>query len=398
MRTALRVLAAVLASCAPAPIVSAGDNSAALVCGDQHAWMTEAVLTREDAATLREAARLTPEQAAAAETLIDAARVKFASIRRKFHREYYTDADRRMAGEITREQGWAAYAELEKRARDAVLRVERELLDDLRTLLQPEQEDGWEGFLRARRRASLAWTPVDPRLDLCLGLRAIGVRPDSGSELAAAVEAYEREVDAAVIEYRAALAEREAAQEARSPEAGKAGERYARAHWSLFQAQCRGYRSVASKLAPASRRDLFRVRLRTGVTHSDLTENLRVSELLSLTSISPDQLASMKRALAEEQLKFLDTMEGLVGRRDDAIVRSADREGSGVDMIEDELQAVWAKSALALVERLRGALTPAQLAAYDDATDLPEHPAYGPGTSVLPSDELRVPPLPKPDP
>jgi uncharacterized protein YifE (UPF0438 family) len=394
MRTVLRVCLAFVVVCSLGRAARADD---VLLCGDEHVWMSPSTLTREDAAAFREAANLTPEQAAAAETLIDAARAKMASIRRKFHREYYAQHDRLDAKEITREEHASSYHALDTGTRESLRKTERELLDDLRALLQPEQEEGWEKFMRSRRRAMLAWSHVEPRLDVCLALRAIGVRPASDPELAAAVENYEREVDAALIECRKAMAAREEADQMRVMRASsEVGQRFERARWALAQAQCRGYRAIVSKLAPVAQADLLRVRLATGGARSNVGQHIGVTELLSLTSISPEQLAAMKRVIAECQADYLAAAEAILSRRDMATVNGKDYESAGLEAIDDETETLWAKSALKTVERLRGALTPAQLAAYDDATDLPEHPAYGPGTAVSPDDELRVPPLPKP--
>ncbi len=146
----------------------------------------------------------TPDQAAAAKSLVEAARLDLS---RAVNRHLRMIRDEQPSSERIDAS--------ERRVVESAAEVERRMLTDLRSVLDDAQAGGMERFERSHRRALYATFDFLPLpLDLVRYLRAAGVDTGASPELAEVMLRYETEGDRLLIAYaRAVKAYREFSRE-----------------------------------------------------------------------------------------------------------------------------------------------------------------------------------------
>ncbi len=202
---------------------------------------------------------------------------------------------------------------------DSARKIERQLLEDLRSLLNPDQTEGFDRFQRAARRRALVdfenWTPIP--FDLVTWFRKSGIDPAADPELRSALDQYDVEGDKALVER--AEAQREYFTMSRgtfdgSPEAtaaqAKVRRRFDAARAGLERLQATIVRTVLQRL-PQDAQDRFvraclpyKQLVRFGST-LDPAKRPVVREVRSM-KLTPEQRASVDQLVAKAERAVLD--------------------------------------------------------------------------------------------
>lgn len=148
----------------------------------------------ETDATFRRAVSASPDQAAAAATLLQGARTELARIVNRHLRAVRDDPT---FEEIKRSEAQVV--------QDAAT-VERELLTDLGATLTEAQQPRFAAFERAHRRSLLRLNPPQPMpIDLWKFFASIGFDPASDTNVAVLLERFDLDSDAALVRQRRAM-------------------------------------------------------------------------------------------------------------------------------------------------------------------------------------------------
>ena len=301
-------------------------------------WLGSMLFTNDDLENLHDAVTLTSEQREASLELMRGAMSRARTMTLKTMRGMQDMSDE-MMDEEDQEKQTKHWGERQKKSRDEVLAVEKEVMNDVKSLLEGKQVDeGWPKFERSRRRILMramgennmygggymhgggeddegepSFVQESPLADMIAIVRASKLSPAERELVAPALATYESGTDALIQEWRplGRKFERENSyfsydptEQAQPSKEERAGMRSAKN--KMLKLQIRTARAIDDAVSGPAEDRFLRERLRTESNYrwQSLRRTPQVAGVLKLRSISPQQKKEILALVdkAEEQM------------------------------------------------------------------------------------------------
>ncbi|MFO0832396.1 MAG: hypothetical protein U0637_11235 [Phycisphaerales bacterium] len=385
--------------CAVAAVVSPAASRAQeveSVAGD--VWLGSSLFTVEDLENLDEACRLKPEQKEASLELMRGAMARARTMSLRYYRGWMDQDWSEGEDEAGMAKAAQDYQEKMKKQQEDVVKLEKEVMGDLRALLETAQADlGWQRFERSRRRLIVrsahttmqqmayqrngddgfdfaAFQGQEPLVDVVAMVRASKLSDGERAGLAEALEPYETGMDSLISDWRPLSKQHSRNQMFWwNPDGDKApskadidkmGDLFKR----MRQLQVRTARRVEEGLSGAAQERFQRQRLRRESRYRWMPAKRSpdVAAVLKLRSISADQKSQIDALIREADGQLLKFAIEDRHKQDEAVL--LDKPAKPEEMWgqgdpermkqEQKLRRKLSKDILAL-------LTPEQRSAYD---------------------------------
>jgi hypothetical protein len=345
-------------------------------------WLGSQIFGVEDLEALDRAAKLSADQREAAQELMRSALPQARSLVVQWSRGYSELSLDPQFGD-----DWDSmrpkYAELSKRIVDDAVKLEGDVMNNLKSLLNEDQLEGWASFERHRRRLVLRSEGGRTDVDVFGMVRAIKLSPAEWEMLAPMLDAYERTLDSMVQEYRPLVRKQGDAPsrwygdfEMMTPEEQK---QYVELTKRISQLHVRTARQIADQLPEDKKLALQKQRLFAEERDNEQYESFRglphIRSALGIRSLSPEQKQRIKQLTrdADEQL-----LRGLIAQKNDRdlkILAGEDPDENGEDANRaKQTKKLRFEAYQSLMQEVLAALSPEQKRAFEtgieDAADV----------------------------
>jgi hypothetical protein len=284
-------------------------------------WLGSQIFGVEDLEALDRAAKLSPEQREAAHELMRSALPQSRSLVVQWTRGY---SEMTMDPKIG--DDWDAmrpkYAELSKRIVDESMKLEADVMSNLKSLLTEDQLEGWASFERHRRRLVLRSEGGRTDVDVFGMVRAIKPTEAEAAVINPLLDTYERSLDSMLQEFRPLLRKQGDTPtrwyEDNNGMTEDEQKQYADLVKRISQLHVRAARQIAESLPEERRLALQKQRLFAEERYDEQFESFRglphVRSALTIRSLSPEQKQRIKQITkaADEQL-----LRGLITQKNE---------------------------------------------------------------------------------
>lgn len=301
-------------------------------------WLGSQIFGVEDLEALDRAAKLSTDQREAAQELMRSALPQARSLVVQWTRGYSELSLDPKYGD-----DWDSmrpkYAELSKRIVEDAVKLEADVMNNLKSLLNEDQLEGWAAFERHRRRLVLRSEGGRTNVDVFGMVRAIKPTPAEWELISPMLDSYERALDSMVQEYRPLLRRQGDAPsrwyndfDMMTPEEQK---QFVDLTRRISQLHVRTARQIAEQLPDDKRLALQKQRLFAEERDNEQFESFRglphIRSALGIRSLSAEQKQRIKQLTRDADETLLRALITQKNESDLKILAGEDPDHGGTD-------------------------------------------------------------------
>ena len=342
-------------------------------------WLGSQIFGVEDLEALDRTAKLTSEQREAAQELMRSALPQARALVVQWSRGYSE-----LTMDPTYNDDWESiqpkYADLSKRTLEEAVKLETDVMTNLKSLLTEDQLEGWAGFERHRRRLVLRSEGGRADIDVFGMVRAIKLSEADMAAIAPMLDSYERSLDSMVQEFRPLLrlqgdtpSRWYGEQQVSTPEQQK---QYVDLLQRISQLHVRYARQIADALPADKKLALQKQRLFAEEHNSDKYESFRglphIRSALAIRSLSAEQKSKIKQLTKDADERMLREMISEKNELDLKILAGGDPdEGSNDEERAKRMRKLKYEAYQSLMTDVVASLNADQKRAYETGIEEP---------------------------
>lgn len=335
------------------------------------------IIGSDETRAMRDILKLTPDQYQLCRDLARGARSEMGVLERKYQRAGMLHDQTMWVETPEGEAARKAFDALQTRHAAECERIEKQFLSDAKGLLDAAQSPHWETFERARRRIILQWfEEVDAtNADLARLVRGMTLTSEEREGVTLALEKYEHDVDALILEYRAIIKERPHWSSSRwyrnvqeDPEEIDANKKKHDIAVRMGRTQRTYAQMLAGRLPGERGEEILRAIEPMRGWYGPMSQDHRLREIMRVRGVTDEQRAAMRAVFSKAEREFRRN----AGEYFDLTAKQAKGEDVDEELMQKaqtKTQESYAKARAAALKGALDALTPEQRRGYEDGTD-----------------------------